>query len=213
MTNTTSAMAVAGQSRPEPRKFTIFDVMALIAATAVGLALIRYSHIRYFAWEGPAVPGRIVYHTLYTIGHFVYGILPALYALCAAVVASDLRGERLWRGALSRGPGSAACFAALVTALAALVSRVLGYAIGSNPGVLWKDHPADVFHTTAYEAFCSPHAIDSLFMAAGEAAMPAVLAVWLVQHFCELWNLVPEWSDRLGRVLGFILLLWMLTPH
>jgi hypothetical protein len=50
-------------------------------------------------------------------------------------------------------------------------------------------------------------------MVAGAAAIPAILAVWLVQLFCGLWNPVPEWADRLGRVLGSILLLWMLTPH
>jgi len=130
MTNTSSAETVPFVSRPTPRRFTLFDAMALIAATAVGVAFIRYSHLRYFAREEPAVPDRLLYHTLYTI-----------------------------------------------------------------------------------DAFCSPRAIDTLFMAAGAGAMPAVLAVCLVRLLCGLWNPVPEWPDRLGRVLGYILLLWMLTPH
>ncbi len=75
------------------------------------------------------------------------------------------------------------------------------------------EHPCDVLVRTAYGAFCSPSAIDSLFAAADASAIPAVLAVWVVQLLCGLWNPVPEWPDRLGRVLAFILLLWMLTPH
>jgi hypothetical protein len=212
MTNMRGALVGADPNRPELRKFTIFDAMIIIAATAVGLAVIRYSHLRYFAWEEPAVSDRRVYHTLYTIGHLVYGVLPILYALCAAVVVSVLRRGRSWRDTLACSPGSAACFAALMMALAALVFRLLDYA-ARNPGVLWSDNPFDVFHATAYRAFCSPGAIDSLFSEAGAAAMPAVLAIWLIQLFCGLWNPVQEWTDRLGRVLGFILLSWMLTPH
>jgi hypothetical protein len=52
-----------------------------------------------------------------------------------------------------------------------------------------------------------------LLYAAGSAAMPAVLAVWLLQLLAGLWKPVPEWTDRLGRLLGFVLLFWMLTPH
>jgi len=187
--------------------------MALIAATAVGLAIIRYSHMRYFTWEEPARPGVLVYHTLYTIGHFVYGMLPVFYALCAVVVARVFRNGGTRPAALSRSPGTAACFAALVAMLAALVFRVVGYAVGRYPGVLWTAHPVDVIGATAYRAFCSPEGVDALFMTAGAAAMPAVMAVWLVQLLCGLWIPIPEWPDRLGRVLGFIFLLWMLTPH
>ncbi len=213
MTNRSTGEAVPTTSRPIPRRFTLIDVMILIAATAVGLALIRYSHMRYFAWEEPANSARLIYHTLYTVGHFIYGIFPLLYALCAAVVASIFRGARPWRGALSRSPGTAACFAALMALPAALVFRLVGYAVGRYPGVVWMPHPGGVLVRTAYGAFCAPRAIDSLFAAAGAGAMPAVLAVWLVQLLCGLWNPVPEWPDRLGRVLGFIFLGWMLTPH
>jgi hypothetical protein len=37
--------------------------MVLVAVMAVGLTLVRYSQMRYFAWE-PPVPDRVIYHTL-----------------------------------------------------------------------------------------------------------------------------------------------------
>ena len=48
MTNTAHDVGTASPNRPERRRFTIFDAMTIIAATAVGLALVRYSHVGYF---------------------------------------------------------------------------------------------------------------------------------------------------------------------
>lgn len=76
------------------RKLTLKDAMALIAATGVGLALIRYSLSKCFVWEEPAMPGRIVYITFINIGRLVYGTMPVLFALCATVVFAGLRGPR-----------------------------------------------------------------------------------------------------------------------
>ena len=45
MTNTAHDVGTASPNRPERRRFTIFDAMTIIAATAVGLALVRYSHV------------------------------------------------------------------------------------------------------------------------------------------------------------------------
>jgi hypothetical protein len=205
--------------------------MALIAATAVGLAFVRYSQTRFFVWEEPAVADRLVYHTLYQTGQVVYWILPVLYGLCAAVVATVLRGKRPWREEICHRPGPAACAAALVAMLAALVFHVLDYAVGKFPGVLWSAHddlfgsPAldrlvanrpsalDRLVAMAYDAFGSPRTVAWLFAAAGDGAIPTILVVWMLQLLCGLWNPVPEWPDRLGRILGLIFLLWMLTPH
>ncbi len=212
MTNTAHDVVTASPNHPERRRFTIFDAMTIIAATAVGLALVRYSHAGYFGGEQAPQPGRPIFHTLSSIGTVIHGTLPVLYALCAAVVASIFRRACVWRDALSGSPGRAASFAALVSALAVLVFRALSYAAG-NDGAFWLGHPVNLAHHTVFELFCSPDAMDSLFNDAGAAAPPAVLAVWLVQLFGGLWKPMPEWDDRLGRGLGFVLLLWMLTPH
>ncbi len=212
MTNTAHDVVTAGPNRPERRRLTIFDAMTIIAATAVGLALIRYSHMGYFAGEQAPQPGRPIFHTVRSIGTVIDGTLPLLYALCAAVVASIFRRACSWRDALSRSPGRAASFAALVSALAVLVFRMLSYAAG-NGEAFWLGHPINLDHNTVFEKFCSPDAMDALFNDAGAAAPAAVLAVWLVQLFGGLWNPMPEWDDRLGRWIGFVLLLWMLTPQ
>jgi hypothetical protein len=198
---------------PSPRRLTLKGAMALIAATAVGLALVRYSQLRYFAWQEPANPDKLVYHTLLRIGYVLYGSLPVLYTLCAVVVLAGLRGTRPCRQEFSVRPGLAACTATLVASLAACVFRWLNYAVGSSPGVLWSKHPFDVLIATAPDQFWSPKAVDVIFMSAGQAAMPAILAVWMLQRLCGLWKPIREWPDRLGRALGCIFLLWMLTPH
>jgi hypothetical protein len=198
---------------PVLRKLTILDAMVLIAVIAAGLALIGYSQLRYFVWEPPIAPDRLVYHTLHMIGRFVHGALPIHYGLCLVVVAKDLLSERPFRDALSRRPGLAACFTTLATALLALVVRALAYGVGQTPGVIWSDEPLALLHATAYMAFCSPEAVDTFFISAGPAAMAGVLSVWLVQLLCGLWMPAPDWTDRLGRALGATLLLWMFTPH
>jgi hypothetical protein len=213
MNKRTLDQALPAGDRLPARRLTLKGAMALIAATAVGLALIRYSQSRYFAWEEPANPARLVYHTLYTIGRIVYGCLPILYALCTAVVVAGLRGARPRKVEFSVRPGIAACAAALVAAVAAVVFRVLSYAVGRSPGVLWSKHAFDVLMATAPGVFWSPGGVDLLFQAAGNAAMPAILAVWGLQRLCGAWKPIQEWPDRLGRAMGWTFLLWMLTPH
>jgi hypothetical protein len=183
--------------------------MSLVAAIAVGLAAIRYSHMRYFVWEHTEVAGRVVYPTLCAVGRLVYGILPILYALCVVVLAKVPRSGNRWSAAFSCSPGAAACFAVLLTLFTEIVFQVVQYAVR----LVRSHNPIALFDATAYWEFCAPTAIDGLFRAAGPAAMPAVLAVWLVQFFCGLWRPAPDWHDRLGRAVGFVILLWMLTPH
>ena len=211
MIDHTTGQAASTKGRPARPRFRLVDAMVLIAAMAVGLTLVRYSQMRYFAWE-PPVPDRVIYHTLIMISMAVYGALPILYGLCTAVVATGLRSTRPRREEFTLRPGLAACTAALVALLTALIVRLLSYAVG-NPGVLWSRQPVDLLFATAYAYLLSPHALDSLLMEAGVGSISAVLAVWAIQHLCGLWHAVPEWPDRLGRVLGWLFLLWTLTPH
>jgi hypothetical protein len=208
----TSADQAATTSTPSPRRLTLKGTMAIIAAMAVGLALIRYSQLRYFAWVEPASPDRLVYYTLLRIGYVLYGILPVLFALSAVVVLAALQDKRPRREEFCVRPGLTACAAALVALVAAVAFRLLNYAVGRNPGVYWAKNAVDVLIATASKLW-SPEGVDQLFQAAGEAAMPAILAVWGLQRLCGMWKPVPEWPDRLGRALGWVFLLWMLTPH
>ena len=203
---------VSAKGQPARQSFRLVDAMILIAATAVGLAFVRYSQMRYFVWEKPEAPDRVIFYTLAAIGRPVYGTLPILYGLCAAIVATVLRGARPCREEFTLRPGLAACAAALVALITAAVVRLLSYAAG-NPGVLWSKQPLDVLLATADTYLWSPPAIDALLMDAGVGSISAVLAVWCLQRLCGLWHPVPEWPDRLGRALGTVLLLWALTPH
>ncbi len=180
--------------------------MAVIAATAVGLASIRYSMSRAFVWEPPAQPRLPVYNTCYNVGKLLYGTLPILFALCATVVVAGLRGPRPRRQEFASRQGLAACATALVAFAVAAFLRLLGYA------VIWMTRPIEVFGEKAPELW-SPEGIGTLFRYAGEGAMPAILTVWGLQRLSGTWQPIAEWPDRLGRALGWIILLWLLTPH
>jgi hypothetical protein len=188
------------------RKLALKDAMTLIAAAAIGLALIRHSQSRFFAWEPPAQPGKIVYNTFYNIGKLLYGTVPILFALCATVVVAGLRGPWPRRQEFAFRPGLAACATALVAFAVAAFLQLLGYA------VLGMTRPIEVFMAKAPELW-SPEGIAALFQYAGEAAMPAILTVWGLQRLSGMWQPIAEWPDRLGRALGWVFLLWMLTPH
>jgi hypothetical protein len=192
--------------RPAARRFTLKDAMTLIAAAAVGLTFIRYSLSGCFTWEAPAQPGKIVYNTCYNTGKLLYGIVPILFALCATVVVAGLRGPRPRGQEFAVRPGLGACAAALVAFAVAAFLRLLGYA------VIWMTRPIEVFGAKAPELW-SPEGIAALFRYAGEGAMPAVLTVWGLQRLSGMWQPIAEWPDRLGRALGWIFLLWLLTPH
>ena len=182
------------------------DVMTLIAAAALGLAVIRYSQLRLFVWEEPAQPGKLVYITFLNIGRFVYGTLPILFALCATVVVAGLRGPRPRKQEFASHPGLAACATALVAFAVAVFLRLLSYA------VIGMTRPIEVFLAKVPELW-SPPGIDALLQSAGGGAMPAILTVWGLQKLSGAWQPIAEWPDRLGRVLGCIFLLWLLTPH
>ena len=149
-------------SGPSPRRLTLKSAMAVIAAVAGGLALVRYSQMRYFIWQEPIDSSRLVYHTLLHVGWAVYGSLPVLYALCVVVVLAGLRGTRPRREEFTVRPGLAACTAALVALVASVVFRLLNYAIGRYPGIYWARHAFDVLIATA-PGLWSPNGIDELF--------------------------------------------------
>jgi hypothetical protein len=96
--------------------------------------------------------------------------------------------------------------------LAVLSAKLLAYAVG-HPGVLWSKQPSYVLFATAHANFWSPDAIDALIQEAGVHAISATLAVWVLQRLSGRWRPVPEWPDRLGRALGWLFLLWALTPQ
>jgi hypothetical protein len=206
-------------TRQGPRRFTLIDAMMFIVAIAVGLAIIRYSQKKYFAWWEPEDRNRLIYYTLYWIGRLGYGMLPVVFGLCVVVVAAAFGGSCPRRETFSRSPGLAACAAALVAILIGFAFRVLDYTVGQS-GAFWSRHyeslcwpTLDRQIVTAYNSVLTPPAVDRLLQDAGGAAMSAVVAVWFLQLLCGLWKQVREWPDRIGRVLGLFFLLWMLTPH
>ena len=161
---------------------------------------------------GTRGPDQLVYHTLFHIMMFVYGSLPVLFALYrAAVVLAGLRALGRARSRSAQAwPLAPRPFSTLV---AAIIYRVLNYTVGRNPGVLWSKHPYDVL--VAYGAYAlvarGYRPIVPGRRQWGDARDPGGLGAATTVRAVEAGPRLAR--HRLGRALGWIFLLWLLTPH
>jgi hypothetical protein len=163
----------------QPRRFTLLDAMALIAATAVGLFLFRltspeWSDIR--ATLGRSDRGMRRFTVLQDAGQ---AVVPFLAAWTVALLLLRLRRPRprLRRALLQ--PGAVACAAATV-AIAVEATWILSLlAVGSR-----FVHPSSVFVGYAQQVSF------------------AVLGGWTALAAGGRWRSEPSWLDRAGRAAG-----------
>jgi hypothetical protein len=172
-------MAVTDDDRPRSRRFGLGDVMILIAALALGLALagpafiiiadgIRSAprnHFRTFA--GAVQLGRFLN---IIVLNFLFFFIPACLIL-------RLRRPRPPLRTLVHQPGFAACAAPVAVVLAALPL-----------------------------AFFTPSGLAEQVIAIGGQALSvaAVPLAWLSLIATRRWAPEPSWIDRLGRILGVL---------
>ena len=153
---------------------------ALVAATGVGLGLTRYSQLRYFDWEEPEASGRASFIRSITLARLATVAFPYL---CAFRHGSRGRSSRCGprREEFTVRPGRPLAPPPMWRWPRRLCLEMLNYAIGRNPGVYWSTHSYDVLVNTA-PGLWSPKGIEELFAAAGDGAMPAIVAVWMLQR-------------------------------
>ncbi len=171
------------------RKFTLFDAMVIIAATAVGFVPIRYLYDEILVNSGPED------WTLESI--YVFAMLastltaPILITWSAALWVLRLRKPRpkLWQ--VYRQPGMIACTVILTGTLIFLIKLIvlIGYEAFQTP-IGWRDLP---------DFSQLPSRVWGECFDAIEICVPVV---WIVLWLGRVWRSERSWIDRAGRVLG-----------
>jgi hypothetical protein len=161
------------------RRFTVQDLMILVAATAIGLAL-----------AGSLSPGVWSFVTGSTrisdrIKGGIVGLQWMMVPGTAAVLVIRLRQPRPRPRRLARQPGMAACSAATWAA-----------SLTGGLGLYWKlmSRSYDIINysiTNYYSVVDAPIVIGV-----------AVASAWLIMAMNGSWRPEPGWIDRSGRLIG-----------
>jgi hypothetical protein len=166
-------------STPTRRGITLLDLLTLIAATAVGLALLRISisgiRDRPLARSaGALIQSRI------TAGETYAACFLAPWSL--ALLALNLRGPRASSHRVAWGPGFIAC-AAATTGVALYVALCsMQFAMGK----LWL----------------SPAALSRIMGVFDHYSAPMVAGAWLSLVLDSRWRTETNWIGWAGRVVG-----------
>jgi hypothetical protein len=175
------------------RRITLFDLMVLTAATAIGLSLVHVALWGYTVSAG--LFARPLWHRSYPskawmvpIAERVVPFLPCLAAWNGAFLITRLRGPRpRWRRLVFQ-PG----FVAAVVALSILAAEsLLLFGSATIDGQFGRSSPQFI----------------ALFVANGVVLVThhagwAVAVSWCTLAFAGRWRPEPSWVDRWGRALG-----------
>jgi len=182
-------------SPSDRRSITLFDLVVLVAATAIGLSLVQLGWPRkvagnwFFTW--PVLPSTGGYPSktwMLPIAERAAPFLPCLGTWTAAFVVTRLRAPRPRRRRLLMQPG-------LVAAVAAL--SILTVECTLLIGSAWLDGRFNFMNPLRINTFVA-NAVVLLTHHAGWA----VLVSWLTLLFIGRWHPEPSWIDRWGRLLG-----------
>ena len=182
------------------RKCTLLDVMALIAATAIGLYFVRTYSLEALNSNLEHYP--LIPRILLTIWAAILAVLPLPALWSIALFGLRLRRPRPALRRLVRQPGFVAAGAVtLVSAVRlagffVLMARTFGH---TTLGALY-----DVW---AMSFFRGPINVATLYNTAYFASSAcgtsmAVAAAWLLLAVSGRWRSEPGWLDVLGRALG-----------
>jgi len=182
-------------SASERRPITLFDLVVLIAATAIGLSLVQFGWPRkvagnwIFTW--PVLPSNGGYPSkawVLPIAERAAPFLPCLATWTGAFLVTRLRAPRPRRRRLLVQPGLVAAVAALST-LAIEWTLLIGSA--------WFDGRFNFSSPLRINAFV----VNGVVLLAHHAGW-AVVVSWLTLVLIGHWHPERSWIDRWGRVLG-----------
>jgi hypothetical protein len=171
--------------RPPLRRLNLADLAILVAATSVGVWIMRSAQESrsrsVWTVSGPT-------SWSWKIG---LEVSPFLLTTSAALIVAGSLPPRLGTRISLRQPGLLACLAILVGTAAGVSLRAGHRAVAGLRGFGLIDF-FDIYLATV--------------MGTGEL----VAASWATLALAGAWRSVPDWVDRSGRILGiFAILLWV----
>lgn len=161
------------------QRITLFDMMVLIAATAVGFALAR-AEMTYFRWGargGSAMP-----HVWLTDCVRVASCVPM--TLMFALFTLRFRGPRPAFRNIAQQPGMAACCAAIMSVAFGVLLAIPRAAASARSG---EELSIETFAIIVVNILGLGY---------------SVAAAWLTLLLAVGWRPERSWQDRLGRALG-----------
>jgi hypothetical protein len=177
----------------KPRRFSILDAMVLIAAVAIGF--VWTSHWRHSDAAGMIYPsetdGPLLMHRVEVAAWWVLGLSHGVAVVTIALLVLRLRGPRIPVNELAREPGTVACTAVLLAAVADVCSKL-------NYLAYWATSDRKESPFSYIDIVLTPR---SEFL--------AVAASWGLLAASGLWRPTPGWIDRAGVCLG---LFWLVAP-
>ncbi len=167
-----------------PRRFVLIDGMILVAATAVGFALLR-------VYQGSIAVD--MDKSLLWQHHYwgrVDAAQPLLWSWTMAAVVLRLRRPRPEIRRLLRQPGAVACW--------------VGALITVGMGALTLAVDVIVHRIAGVDRELNRPAIKDFFLFSPWVIGAAVASAWMILWLDRRWRAEPSWVDRLGRVLGVL---------
>jgi hypothetical protein len=172
------------------RRFTIADLLVLVAATGAGLTMFR-PYLASLAGAGYQNAQQL--RTIETI-YGAWSLIAAWWMIVLLLL--QYHGPHPRRGRLARRPGHAACCVAAVALVVGAVHEASRVAFADLTGV--------------------PFSFHQLWITASARVGPAIAGAWLLLALSGRWKSDPGWMDRLGRLLGCCWIGWLLfwaLPH
>jgi hypothetical protein len=184
--------------RPSTRRIGVRDVMILIAATALGLALLRLritlAKVPLFLQELTRVifSGRSFAAKVVVVTGVLELINPVVFAWTAGIVVIRILPPRPRLRRLAAQPGFIAC--AMFLAAALFAYAILAFTI------VTRGRLRVPLGTSLTPALINYHGIATLLSV--QQGGWAVAVAWLMLALAGRWAAEPSWIDRLGRALG-----------
>jgi hypothetical protein len=188
-------MQGSGSTRDDRRRFTLLDVMILVAAAAFGALggkLYHQDQARITIGASSIPTGFFEPWPFRVVSELAPFLMAATVGLS---VLRLIRPRPPWRR-LVRQPGTAACLAGLYT-LASVALFGLLYAVVSR-GLL--GYTASYSLGSQFYSFCAMFGAN-------------VTLVWLTMAALGCWRPERSWIDRAGRTLGAVAILLWLALH
>jgi hypothetical protein len=173
------------------RKFTMADLMILVAGCAAGVAWTK-AYYGATATEIEMLDG----FWKFKLQYLLRAPVPSLTSIGVALLACRLRSPRPSIRRLVRQPGAVAMACVGLVLLLDAATLLAGRALNAGLDRVWPPTPnPGVSFTTGDE-------LSQVFAAIDINVGPVIAACWLLLAVVGRWRAEPTWVDRLGRCLG-----------